>query len=82
VDNIKALCQRHRGECAVLIEVVWPDQKRMLLKAGREMAVRPTEAFIAEVGRLIGEGQMQLTPRKPQPQSNGNGRGRWSRGQN
>ena len=81
VDEIKALCQRHRGECAVLVEVVAPDQKRVLVKAGRELAVRPTEAFIAEMGRLVGEGHVQLSPRKPQAQSNGNGRARWSRGQ-
>ncbi|MGD1002872.1 MAG: DNA polymerase III subunit alpha [Candidatus Brocadiia bacterium] len=82
VDDIKALCQRHRGDCAVLVEVVAPDQQRVLVKAGRELAVRPTEAFIAEMGRLVGEGHMQLSPRKPQAQSSGNGRGRWSRGQN
>ena len=82
VDDIKALCQRHRGDCAVLVEVVAPDQKRVLIKAGRDLAVRPTEAFIAEMGRLIGEGHVQLIPRKPQAQSNGNGRARWSRGEN
>ena len=82
VDDIKALCQRHRGDCAVLVEIVAPDQKRVLIKAGRELAVQPTEAFIAEVGRLIGEGHAQLVPRKPQAQSNGNGRGRWNRGEN
>jgi hypothetical protein len=66
----------------VLVEIVAPDQKRVLIKAGRELAVQPTEAFIAEVGRLIGEGHAQLVPRKPQAQSNGNGRGRWNRGEN
>ncbi len=82
VDDIKALCQRHHGDCAVLVEVVAPDQKRVVVKAGRDLAVRPTEAFIAEMGRLVGEGHVQLSPRKPQAQSNGNGRGRWNRGQN
>jgi DNA polymerase III alpha subunit len=81
VDDIKALCQRHHGDCSVLVEVVSPDQKRVLVKAGRDLAVRPTETFIAEMGRLIGEGHVQLTPRKPQTQSNGNGRGRWNRGE-
>jgi DNA polymerase-3 subunit alpha len=79
VEDVKALCQRHRGECAVFVEVVWPDQRRILLKAGREMAVRPTEGFIAEMGRLIGEGRVQLSPRKPQAPPNGNARGRWGR---
>jgi hypothetical protein len=82
IDGITALCRRHRGDCAVLVEVAVPDQKPVLVKAGRELAVRPTEAFISEMGSLIGEGRMQLTPRKPQPQSNGNGRGRWNRGGN
>ena len=82
VDNIKALCQRNRGDCTVLVEVIAPDQKPVLVKAGRELSVRPTEAFIAEMGRLVGEGHMQLSPRKPQAQSNGNGRGRWKRSEN
>jgi DNA polymerase-3 subunit alpha len=82
VDDIKALCQRHRGDCAVLVEVIEPDQKRVLVKAGRDMAVRPAEAFIAGMSRLIGEGHVQLIPRKPQAQSNGNGRARWNRGEN
>ncbi len=82
VDNIKALCQRNRGDCTVLVEVISPDQKPVLVKAGRELSVRPTEAFIAEMGRLVGEGHLQLSPRKPQAQSNGNGRGRWKRSEN
>jgi DNA polymerase-3 subunit alpha len=82
VDDIKALCQRHRGDSAVLVEVVAADQKRVLIKAGRDLAVRANEAFMTEMRALIGEGRMQLIPRKPQPQSNGNGRGRWNRGEN
>ena len=60
--------------------VVAPDQKRVLIKAGRDLAVRPTETFIAEIGRLIGEGRVQLIPRKPQSNGNGRARGRpWPR---
>jgi DNA polymerase-3 subunit alpha len=75
IDDIKALCLRHHGDCAVLLEVVMPDKKSRLIRAGRGMAVRPTEEFIAEMSRLTGEGHMQLIPRKPQAQPNGNGRG-------
>jgi DNA polymerase-3 subunit alpha len=81
MDDIVALCQRHHGDCTVFVELVAPDQKPALVKAGRGLAVRPTEAFIAEMARLIGEGHMQLIPRKPQAQSNGNGRARWNRGE-
>jgi DNA polymerase-3 subunit alpha len=82
VDGIRMLCQRHRGECPVFVEVLAPGRMPVRIKAGRAMAVQPSETFLAEAGRLIGEGHVQLTPRKPQAQPNGNGRGRWSRNQN
>jgi DNA polymerase-3 subunit alpha len=78
IENLRAICERHPGDRPVLIEIAMPDQQRMLIRAGRELFVRPSEEFTSEVEQLLGEGHLRLTPRMPNGNGSSNGRPRYN----
>jgi len=65
VKRLRDICLRHDGNCPLVFEIAMPDHSRIHVQAGRDMAVRASEAFDAEVERLLGPGRVRLIPRMP-----------------
>ncbi len=74
LGKLQELLQRHSGEKLVFLEITQQDGQRVIVQAGRDSAVRPTEQFVAEVAALMGEGRVRLIPRTIKAAAYGNGR--------
>jgi DNA polymerase-3 subunit alpha len=64
IGDLKPLFQQHRGGCEVYAQVasdkVCGSTKRLTLRFGRDLRVRPDKAFVKDVERLIGVGRVTL----------------------
>jgi len=76
LDRLEAMCERHRGGCALMLEIHVPGRRPVLIRAGRDFAVRPSPAFEAEAEKLVGAGRVRLVGRPPNGNNRGNGRRR------
>ncbi len=65
LERLRSACERHHGDRPVLLEVIMPDKHCVLIRAGPNVAVRPTEEFSAEVDGLLGEGHVEMVPKGP-----------------
>jgi DNA polymerase III subunit alpha len=79
LTELHSICGRHRGRCKLLLEIIMPGELPVVIRAGRDMCVRPSDAFSAETRRLIGDDHIRLIARKPQVKDNGNRRKRFAR---
>ena len=79
LDDLYGLCERHAGRCPVLLEIRMPDDRAVLIRAGRDVTIRPSDAFDAEVNSLLGGGHICLVGRPPVAEERGNGRRRFNR---
>ena len=73
LEHLREICARYPGNGIVLLEIHMPDRHRVVIRAGRGVAVEPSETFGREVAQLLGEGHLQLIPRNPD-RGNGNHR--------
>lgn len=69
LDRMQDVLSRHPGDRPVYLDIIGPDQKKMVMRIGREYHVRPGEEFIADIDRLLGPGHLALVPRVPALQS-------------
>ena len=76
LDDLYAICERRRGRCPLMLEIRVADRNPVLIRAGREICVQPSEAFEHEIRQLLGTGHVRLTPRPPKANERGNGRRR------
>lgn len=77
LENLRAVCERHPGRCPVVLEIAMPDETQVTIRAGRAVAVRPTDAFGDEVNRIVGREGMRLMVKVPSIE-NHNGRRRFN----
>ncbi|MBI4667310.1 MAG: DNA polymerase III subunit alpha [Nitrospinae bacterium] len=57
--ELKGLCEKHRGKCAVTLQFIVPGKGEVTLRAGG-VTVNPTEKFIQSVEELLGEDSVYL----------------------
>jgi DNA polymerase-3 subunit alpha len=76
LKDLYAICQRHKGQAAVQLEMVMPDRRRLLLRTGRDITVRAGAEFMGEVDRLLGPSRARLSAA---PYDGNGGRRRWGR---
>jgi DNA polymerase-3 subunit alpha len=76
LEKLAAICQRYPGNLPLLMDITTPDHQHVVIRAGSQYAVQPTDAFRAEVREAFGApGHLLLVPRKPAPNgANGNGK--------
>jgi len=76
LDELHAVCERHPGGCRVLLDISMADDSHIVVRAGRDVCVRPSDAFDREIGALVGEGSVRVVARQPVVGNGGNGRTR------
>ncbi len=74
LDELHAVCERHPGGCRVLLDISMADDSHIVVRAGRDVCVRPSDAFDREIGALVGEGGVRVVAREPVLENDGNGR--------
>ena len=79
LKRLRSVCVEHRGDCPVFVELVMPGNKRVLIKTDRDMSVKPSEAFAADVVDLVGQGNLQVALREMSANGSFNGTRRRSR---
>lgn len=81
VEKLKGVLETHPGQSPVLIDVVTPENQRILIRTGSTLMVTPSDRFLQDVEILLGQGAVAFTPRRglPSPQGNNNGGRKWER---
>jgi len=69
LKDLRSICEQHTGDCAVLLEIVKPEEDSVVIRAGRHLFVRPSEEFAADIERLLGKGHLRWIARVPEAQS-------------
>ena len=64
LQGIRRLLQTHRGSCQVFIEFFDPSGRRIVLRAGDEFRVAPSEALDKALDALLGQGHVRWSRSK------------------
>jgi DNA polymerase-3 subunit alpha len=59
VTALKPQLARHRGGCETYLQLVQP-QRTVLMRLGRDYFLKPSQALVDELERLLGEGSVEL----------------------
>jgi DNA polymerase-3 subunit alpha len=59
--ELQGVLRAHPGPCPVFFEVETPDGSKVLVKAGNEHFVSPSERFLADIEEVLGTGHVRLT---------------------
>jgi DNA polymerase-3 subunit alpha len=63
LSRLKGVLEEHQGGCPVYLELTDPGAFAMTLKAGRDLAIRPSRKMVASVEQLLGSGSVRLKGR-------------------
>jgi DNA polymerase-3 subunit alpha len=60
VPQLKPLLQNFAGNCRIFLQVTTNDSKKVVLQLNRELSVRPAQALVDDLERMLGAGSVQL----------------------
>jgi DNA polymerase-3 subunit alpha len=64
LEDLKQVMQAHPGSCPVYLDITTHEGQRVTVRAGEGCSVSPTEAFLAQVEKVVGREHVILS-RKP-----------------
>ncbi|MBN2561100.1 MAG: DNA polymerase III subunit alpha [Phycisphaerae bacterium] len=64
LERLRDVCRAHPGERPIFMRIQSPGNMTTVIRCGADLAVRPDTRFVSEVRALLGDGSMDVVPRR------------------